>query len=81
MTIRPVGGQLLLADGQRTDRQTDLPNLIVAFCNFANAPKNWHDTLFCFYKQESDYFRNVKNLWCSKYRVGHEKLARVRSIT
>ena len=24
----------------RTDRQTDMTELILAFCNFANAPKN-----------------------------------------
>jgi hypothetical protein len=29
---------MFLADGQ-TDKQTDMTKLIVAFCNFANAPK------------------------------------------
>ena len=32
--IRPVGAELFLADGQ-----TDMTKLIVAFHNFANAPK------------------------------------------
>jgi hypothetical protein len=39
MTIRPVGAELLHADGQ-TDRQADMTKLTVAFRNFANAPKN-----------------------------------------
>jgi hypothetical protein len=39
MKIRPVGGELFHADG-RTDRQTDMTKLIVAFRNFVNAPKN-----------------------------------------
>ena len=37
--ILPVGAELLLAD-IRTDRQTDMTKLIVAFRNFAKAPKN-----------------------------------------
>jgi len=37
MKIRPVGAELFHADG-RTDRHTT--KLIVAFRNFANAPKN-----------------------------------------
>jgi hypothetical protein len=36
MTIRPVGAEMLHADG-RTDR--DMTNLILPFRNFANAPK------------------------------------------
>jgi hypothetical protein len=39
MKIRPVGADLFHADG-RTDRQTDMTKLRVAFRNFANAPKN-----------------------------------------
>jgi hypothetical protein len=39
MKICPVGAELLHADG-RIDRQTDMTKLIVAFRNFANAPKN-----------------------------------------
>jgi hypothetical protein len=39
MKIRPVGAKLFNADG-RTDRQTDVTKLIVAFQNFVNAPKN-----------------------------------------
>jgi len=38
MKILPVGAELVHADGW-TDRQTDMTKLIVAFCNFANAPK------------------------------------------
>jgi hypothetical protein len=38
MEIRPVEAELFLADG-KTDRQTDMTKLIVAFRNFANAPK------------------------------------------
>ena len=34
MKIRPVGAELFLADGR-----TDVTKLIVAFLNFANAPK------------------------------------------
>jgi hypothetical protein len=39
MKIRPVGAELFHADIQ-TDRRTDMAKLIVAFRNFANAPKN-----------------------------------------
>jgi hypothetical protein len=38
MKIRPVGAELFHADG-RTDGQTDMTKLIVAFGKFANAPK------------------------------------------
>jgi hypothetical protein len=34
MKIRSVGAELFRADGQ-----TDMTKLIVAFCNFSNAPK------------------------------------------
>jgi len=37
MKIRPVGAEIVPC-GQ-TDRQTDITTLIVAFRNFANAPK------------------------------------------
>jgi len=36
--ILPVEDELFHADG-RTDRRTDMTKLIVAFRNFANAPK------------------------------------------
>jgi hypothetical protein len=39
MKIRLVGVELFCADRQ-TDGQTDTTKLIVAFRNFANAPKN-----------------------------------------
>jgi hypothetical protein len=38
MKIRPVGAELLNADG-RTDGQTDMTKLIVAFRNFSKTPK------------------------------------------
>jgi hypothetical protein len=41
--MRPVGAELFHADGRRngrTDTQTDMTKLIVAFRNFANSPKN-----------------------------------------
>jgi len=40
MKIRPLGAELFHADGQ-TDGRTD-GQIIVAFRNFANAPKNSH---------------------------------------
>jgi hypothetical protein len=45
--IRPVGDELLDAD-RWTDGRTDMTKLIVAFRNFAKAPKNMLDgsTLF-----------------------------------
>jgi hypothetical protein len=39
MKILPKGVELFHAD-ERTDRQTDVTKLIVAFHNFTNAPKN-----------------------------------------
>jgi hypothetical protein len=42
MNILPVGDELLHTDGQedgRTDGWTDMPELTVAFRNFANAPR------------------------------------------
>ena len=38
MKIRPVGVELFYAGGQ-LDRQKDMTKMIVAFRNFANAPK------------------------------------------
>ena len=38
MNIRPVGPEFLLY--MRTDRRTDMTNVIVAFRNFATAPEN-----------------------------------------
>jgi len=38
MKIRPVRAELFRADRQ-TDRQTNVPKLLVAFRNFAKAPK------------------------------------------
>jgi hypothetical protein len=39
MKIHPVGAEVFHADG-RTDRQTDMTELIFAFRNFAKATKN-----------------------------------------
>ena len=39
MKIRPVGSELFHAGG-RPEVRTEIRKLIVAFCNFANAPKN-----------------------------------------
>ena len=39
MKIRPVGTELLHADG-KTDRPAYMTKLTVTFRNFANAPKN-----------------------------------------
>jgi len=42
MKIRPLGAELLHADGRtdgRTDRQTDMTNVIVIYRNFAKAPR------------------------------------------
>ena len=41
MTIRSVRAEFFHAD-LRTDGRTDMTNLIVAFRNFTNAPKNIH---------------------------------------
>ena len=38
LKIRPVGVELFNVD-RRTDIQIDMTKLIVAFCNFAKAPK------------------------------------------
>jgi hypothetical protein len=38
MKILPVGADIFLAHG-RTNKQPGMVKLIVAFCNFANAPK------------------------------------------
>jgi len=40
MKIHPVGAMLLHAGGW-ADRQAHMTKLIVAFHNFANAPKKW----------------------------------------
>jgi hypothetical protein len=50
MKIRPVGAEQLHADG-RADRQTDITKLIVAFRNFANAPKN--GSFFSYFLREA----------------------------
>jgi hypothetical protein len=44
MKMRPVGAELFYADG-RTDRQRDMTKLIVAFRNFAKAPKKTDDEI------------------------------------
>ena len=44
MKIRPVGAELFHMDG-RTDRETGMTKLIVAFRNFVKAPKNRYGEL------------------------------------
>jgi len=44
MKIRPLRTELFRADG-RTDGETELTKLIVAFRNFAKAPKKYYSTL------------------------------------
>ena len=45
MKIRPMGAELFHADG-RTDGQTDMTKLIVAFRNFAEAPNETNFVLW-----------------------------------
>ena len=40
MKILPVGAELSHVDGWKTDGQTDMMKLIVAFRNYANIPNN-----------------------------------------
>ena len=54
MKIRPVGTELFHADGL-----TDMAKLIVAFRNFANAPKKHYLLNFLF-------FQRFKNYWTQK---------------
>jgi hypothetical protein len=74
MKIRPVGAELLHADGQ-----TDITKLTVALCNFANAPKNgsfrkficWlrRDPMAGFYKQGNEckcHYSTNKQTFCYK---------------
>jgi hypothetical protein len=44
MKIRPVKAELFHAD-RRTDGETEMTKLIVAFRNIANAPKNWQSCI------------------------------------
>ena len=39
MKLHPDGAELFNAEG-RTDGQAEATKLMIAFCNFANAPKN-----------------------------------------
>jgi hypothetical protein len=62
--IRPVGAELFHA-GWRTDGRTDMTKLIVAFRNFANAPRNMSYRTHTHYL-ESTSCPNVNNkqrLW------------------
>jgi len=45
MKIRSLGAELFHAGG-RTEGQTDVTKLIVAFRNFANAPDKLHNSPF-----------------------------------
>jgi hypothetical protein len=50
MKIRPVGVKLFSAD-RRTEGQTDMRKLTVAFHNFANAPNNFSSIIVNFHKR------------------------------
>jgi hypothetical protein len=77
MKNRPVGADLFHADGEmdgRTDKQIDMSKLIVAFCNFASAPKNTiallkkrrnHETL----KSEQSVFGQIFEPDSSNYEL------------
>jgi hypothetical protein len=76
MKIRPTGAELFRADGRadgRTDGQTDMANLIVAFRNFANAPKYTWDGLrwFCvmFHKIPTVKNKKTRAFHVRKYRL------------
>jgi hypothetical protein len=49
MKTRPLGAELFHIDG-RTDRQTDMVNLIVAFLNFLTRLKTYNDALLLRYR-------------------------------
>jgi hypothetical protein len=62
MNIRPEGAELFHADG-RTNVQTDMTKLIVAFRNFANAPKGEKACYACFISGEQSslfYFLAIR---------------------
>jgi hypothetical protein len=52
-----VGAELFHPDGQ-TDRQADIMKLRVAFCNFANAPKN--SLVFSISDNFNDHFTRTR---------------------
>jgi len=56
MKMCPVGAELFHADG-RTEVQTDVTKLIVAFRSFAKAPKNTAWCSRCFYVFCMDLWR------------------------
>jgi len=62
MKIRPVGPELFHA-ARRTDERTDVTKLIVAFRNFANAPKKCHTMRHCNSNLES--VRNTQATKCT----------------
>jgi hypothetical protein len=51
MKIVPVRAELFYADGQ-----TDMTKLIVAFCNFAKAPKDTQEKLYFNFTQINSFF-------------------------
>jgi hypothetical protein len=64
MKIRPMEAELVHADRQ-TDRQTDITKLVVAFRNFANAPKNEFLGVISYVRSRlaTQVFWKVKNGW------------------
>jgi hypothetical protein len=62
MKIRPVGAEIFHAYG-RTDLQTGMTNLRVAFRNFANSPKEGYDLNYL--HMENLVTTKTTNLWSS----------------
>ena len=84
MKICPVGDELFHANG-RTKRQTDMTKLIVAFRNFANAPKkkyfeaSWEEPHFSSVSEVPNYnhkregFTSSFSVWCCTSVNKHDK--------
>jgi hypothetical protein len=76
MKICPVGAEPSGADGQ-----TYTTKLLVAFSNFAIAPKNYNHTYHCTYTRTYRYIHiftrirrieGICGMWCTKYRKLHK---------
>ena len=65
MNICPVGTELFHAD-VRTDRRTDV-KLIVAFRNFANAPKHFFHLFDVHVTVHRDKFLKIKPTRCTNF--------------
>jgi DsbC/DsbD-like thiol-disulfide interchange protein len=62
MKTRPAGAEMPQAD-KRTDGETDMKKLTVAFRNFANAPKNWSLALWEEHGVSVEEQDNKKTVW------------------